>query len=268
MPAKLSVVSVKEEAARLSSTNPSLSVFCVASHVCPRNTLLLHGNKTTLPIKILKTCHIHIDPPGSPNITGLTNNVILEEGQIKRLTCISMAGNPLADLKWFRGDEEIPGTVTVKGEGGDYSKSDLLITANRTDNGLFYKCHASNPATTESLESHILLKVLFKPAFVKISVEPETPKAGKKAHLTCESGSSNPTARIVWRFKDQHFAGMDASVKKGEYGGSLTTNMLEIEVKPEDHGEVFICEAINDELQESVHNAKTLSVKCKFTPRR
>ena len=40
-----------------------------------------------------------------------------------------MAGNPLADLKWFRGDEEIPGTVTVKmeGEDGDYSKSDLTL---------------------------------------------------------------------------------------------------------------------------------------------
>ena len=39
--------------------------------------------------------------------------------------------------------------------------------------------------------------------------------------------------------------------------------MLEIEIKPEDHGAIIICEAINDELTESVHNAKTLSVKCK-----
>ena len=42
------------------------------------------------------------DPPGTPNITGVTSDTILEEGQVKRLTCISMAGNPLADLKWFR----------------------------------------------------------------------------------------------------------------------------------------------------------------------
>ena len=42
------------------------------------------------------------DPPGTPNITGVTSESILEEGQVKRLTCISMAGNPLADLKWFR----------------------------------------------------------------------------------------------------------------------------------------------------------------------
>ena len=40
--------------------------------------------------------------------------------------------------------------------------------------------------------------------------------------------------------------------------------MLEIEIKPEDQGAIVICEAVNDELQESVHNALTLSVKCKY----
>ena len=70
-----------------------------------------------------------IDPPGAPNITGITSETELIEEQVRRITCISLAGNPLADLKWFRGDEEIPGTVTVKGEGenGDYSKSELTL---------------------------------------------------------------------------------------------------------------------------------------------
>ena len=58
--------------------------------------------------------------------------------------------------------------------------------------------------------------------------------------------------------------GVDTAVKPGEYGGNITTNILEVEVKPEHHASVFICEAINEELQESVHNARTLSVKCKL----
>ena len=49
----------------------------------------------------------------------------------------------------------------------------------------------------------------------------------------------------------------------GENGGSISKNMLEINITPEDHGAIIICEAINDELQESTHNAHTLSVKCK-----
>ena len=187
---------------------------------------------------------------------------------MRRITCISIAGNPLADLKWFRGEEELTGAVLVKGENqnglSEYSKSDLTFKANRTDNGKAFSCQASNAATSEPLTASVPISVYFKPAFVKIKSEPEEPKAGQKAILTCESGSSNPTAKIRWRYKNKPYAGIDSSIKKGEYGGNITTNMLEIEIKPEDHGAVIICEAVNEELGESVHNAKTLSVKCKF----
>ena len=50
-----------------------------------------------------------------------------------------MAGNPLPDLKWFRGDDEIPGLTTEKDEVEYYSRSDLIVVANRTDNGLKYR---------------------------------------------------------------------------------------------------------------------------------
>ena len=50
-----------------------------------------------------------------------------------------MAGNPLPDLKWFRGDDEIPGLTTEKDEEENYSRSDLIVVANRTDNGLKYR---------------------------------------------------------------------------------------------------------------------------------
>ena len=155
-------------------------------------------------------------------------------------------------------------SILVKGENGDYSKSDLTFKANRTDNGKAFSCQASNPATDEPLTNSVPIRVLFKPAFVKITVEPKEPKAGQKAILTCESGSSNPTANIRWRYKNNPYTGIDTSVRNGEFGGNITTNMLEIDIKPEDHGAVIICEAINEELQESVHNAETLSVKCEL----
>ena len=79
-----------------------------------------------------------VDEPGQPNITGLRNTV-LDEGQMKRITCISMAGNPLPDLKWFRGDAEVAGVTTEKDEDENYSRSDLIVAANRTDNGLEYR---------------------------------------------------------------------------------------------------------------------------------
>ena len=85
---------------------------------------------------------LFVDPPGRPNITGLTADSVLEEGQLRRLTCMSMAGNPLADLTWFRGDEKIEGTTTDK-TGDKLAKSDgNERSAGRTKKGI--QCRVSS----------------------------------------------------------------------------------------------------------------------------
>ena len=38
------------------------------------------------------------DPPGRPNITGISSESVLIEDQVRRITCISMAGNPLGKI--------------------------------------------------------------------------------------------------------------------------------------------------------------------------
>ena len=55
------------------------------------------------------------DPPGAPNITGLVHGQVLKESDLLTLTCVSMAGNPLADLEWFKGDEKIAGIAYLYG---------------------------------------------------------------------------------------------------------------------------------------------------------
>jgi hypothetical protein len=69
---------------------------------------------------------------------------------------------------------------------------------------------------------------------------------------------------FILRYKNKHFTGQTMESTVGEHGGNISKNMLEINITPEDHGAIIICEAINDELQESTHNAQTLSVKCKI----
>ena len=70
---------------------------------------------TTYTQNNLSTTHIYYnifsDPPGAPNITGIASTTPLIENQVRRISCISIAGNPLAELKWFRGDEELTGAV-------------------------------------------------------------------------------------------------------------------------------------------------------------
>ena len=70
---------------------------------------------TTYTQNNLSTTHIYYnifsDPPGAPNITGIASTTPLIENQVRRISCISIAGNPLAELKWFRGNEELTGAV-------------------------------------------------------------------------------------------------------------------------------------------------------------
>ena len=209
------------------------------------------------------------DTPGQPNITGLKDKAVLFEGQRKRISCLSMAGNPLPNLKWFKGNEEIEGVPTHKEKSADYSRSEMVIVANRSDNGVEYRCEAKNEAIDTPLSTKVNLQVQFKPSEVSISVEPKTPKAGKTAILTCKSGSSNPPSSIAWR---KVIRGVkNSTILRGitdpseicEFGGNCTTNHLEIEVTAELDGAVYVCEATNEELRESVHNAKTLTVNCK-----
>ena len=66
-----------------------------------------------------------------------------------------------ADLKWFRGDEELTDSVTIKGEDETYSKSELTITVNRSVIltiffAEFYICFQPRGLTSES--SFILQK--------------------------------------------------------------------------------------------------------------
>ena len=196
-----------------------------------------------------------------PNITGLAYGEKLEEGQLKRLSCVSMAGNPLADLTWYKGDTKIEGTTTDKSKG-DFSMSELTIIANRTDNDVPYRCEADNPAT-EPKSAAIQLDVEFKPSQVTITVDPEKPKAGRRAVLKCESGSSKPTSKIVWLYKGKRLQGAVESVKPGQHGGNITINLLEVEITPDHQGAKYICEARNEALGETEHDALTLNVKCK-----
>ena len=52
---------------------------------------------------------------------------------------------------------------------GEYSKSELVLVLNRTDNGRPYRCEASNAASDEPKSGVVTMAVLFKPNVVKIT---------------------------------------------------------------------------------------------------
>ena len=42
----------------------------------------------------------------------------------------------------------------------------------------------------------------------------------------------------------------------------MTISLLEVDITAEHHGSMFVCEAKNEALGQSVHNAMTISVNC------
>ena len=52
--------------------------------------------------------------------------------------------------------------------------------------------------------------------------------------------------------------------KAGDYGGNVTISLLEVDIRADHHGSMFVCEAKNEALGQSVHNAMTISVNCEW----
>ena len=44
-----------------------------------------------------------LDPPEAPVITGYTEGESIRAGDLVKLRCTAMRGNPPATLKWFKG---------------------------------------------------------------------------------------------------------------------------------------------------------------------
>ncbi|XP_022238998.1 nephrin-like [Limulus polyphemus] len=199
-------------------------------------------------------------PPAPPTILGYTENKSIRAGELQRLTCISNGGNPLPTLKWFKQDTEIKSVIT---SNGNVVSSEFLIETEERDNGLEYRCEASNSATDKPLVAKIQLSVHFPPTEVTIKAIPPKPKAGRKVKLICESDSSNPASIITWWRDGFLIQGIPDGVLDATHGGQSTRNQLQLNVTSEDNGARYTCQATNEVLQKSVHNAITLNVMYK-----
>ncbi|XP_022239800.1 nephrin-like [Limulus polyphemus] len=197
-----------------------------------------------------------IYPPGHPSIQDFQNKPI-RAGDFQRFTCVSYGGNPVATLRWFKGEAEVGGTAQAIPKGISHI---LDIRADSSDNGAVYRCEASNPATLRPLATYVTPTVLFAPSSIKIEVEPKHTKAGQTVVLTCESTSSNPEASVKWWKNGNPITGSHDGVIDGQYGGKITKSRLRFNVTSSDDNAEFKCQATNLDLHRSVHDTLTLRV--------
>jgi len=99
---------------------------------------------------------------------------------------------------------------------------------------------------------------------VDIRLFPTKFKAGSKGSLTCESSSSNPPAKVAF-VKDSQIvsSSLNQTLKNGTHGGMKTSITLELDLTSEHDGLIYMCEAKNVAVKQSVHNSIKLNVSCK-----
>lgn len=86
--------------------------------------------------------------------------------------------------------------------------------------------------------------------------------------LSCECSSSNPAANITWwssAEKDEMISSSTTTaVSAGDNRGFTSKSIITINVTAEDDGTKYICQATNEAIQQSSHDAIVLSVFCKL----
>lgn len=82
-------------------------------------------------------------PPGPPEITGYADGEKARMGDVMKLQCRSKGGNPLAQLVWFKNNEQVDFSYTTV--SGRESVNEYSFTIDASDNNAVYRCEASSP---------------------------------------------------------------------------------------------------------------------------
>ncbi|KAH8023593.1 hypothetical protein HPB51_014842 [Rhipicephalus microplus] len=212
-------------------------------------TCIAENNKLQATVVQTVTVKV-IYPPRAPVIIGYDEGTPIVANSIQRIKCVSIGGNPLPSVKWYKGTKEVTSTFSV-----------LEIMAQPDDNQATFHCKASNSATTQPLTTSVKTTVLFPPKVVSITVVPQTPKEGDTVVLTCESGSSNPESSIRWERDGRSLSGQHQSRVAAPHGGKATRSRLRLNVTAADDGATFTCLASNQ-----VQPAATRSVALRVRP--
>ena len=69
-------------------------------------------------------------PPEAPTISGYRSGEVLEEGEVRRVKCTALSGNPLPQLEWWVEGERVEAAEELGG-GGTFVSSELALTAVR-----------------------------------------------------------------------------------------------------------------------------------------
>ncbi|XP_066455240.1 cell adhesion molecule 2 isoform X1 [Eleutherodactylus coqui] len=193
----------------------------------------------TMPVKTSRAFLTVLGVPEKPHISGYTSPVM--EGESIQLTCKTSGSKPAADLRWFKGDQEIT-DVEKKQERDSNGKTFTVISVldfrgDRKDDGAIVSCRVYHESlnstphiTTQSLDIH------YTPT-VKILPSTPLPQEGQQLILTCESKGKPLPEPVLWTKDGGELPDPDRMLVNGR---ELTITFL----NKTDNG-TYRCEATN-----------------------
>ncbi|XP_033641299.1 nephrin-like [Asterias rubens] len=200
-------------------------------------------------------------PPQIPVISGYEEGREVKAGNLLRLTCIAVGGNPLATLTWQKNGVDLEGSY---GTSGQLATNELPLILEQTDNKANYSCRASNEATPEPLVAQVSLDVLFPPERVFVTAEPAECRDGDRVVVKCKTASSNPASELSWWKDGVPVDGGAAVTESSDNSGYSTSSELVVEkVLSSDNGQVFLCRAKNELIVEAVNDGLIMNVRFK-----
>ncbi|XP_014667088.1 PREDICTED: nephrin-like isoform X1 [Priapulus caudatus] len=234
---------------RLREKRRSVVVYCQAV-----NAALGQSAMTTKTLTV-------VYPPNQPTILGYSEGATVVAGQVQRLICMVVDGNPQPEVTWWRDDVEQTGDGVATTTDQNAVSVQLTIVVSPSDNSAVYRCRASNAATEPgALETNTTLAVHFPPYSVAITSDPEVARADNAVTLTCRSASSNPAAEVTWLKNGRRITATPNGTHAGDYGGTVTTSFLRVNLTADDDQSVVSCRAKNALLAHTAHQDVTLNV--------
>lgn len=207
----------------------SKSTITVSGHAedngVPYTCEAVHPALTGRPLRRTVSLSV-LYPPGEPEISGYSEGENLKVGDTIKLDCRSRGGNPLAQLVWFRNDEQVDFSYTTV--AGKYSINTLEFTVEARDNHAVYRCVATSPIMERSMSKETKLQVYFGPSKLSI-ISVKDVKAGDVVPVSCLTEPSNPAANISW-VVDGRPMHSNATVEPAPGGGFITTANISITI--------------------------------------
>ncbi|MPC36674.1 Nephrin [Portunus trituberculatus] len=165
-------------------------------------------------------------PPQAPYLRGYSEGTGISVGSEQVITCVSIGGNPVAHLQWYRNGQKIVSSLhNVDG----VSSAEVLIIAEPEDNGAQYRCEAHNAAAASPVSVSTTLVVYFPPENVKAFT------------LSFELTS---LASAV--------------------SGTIVVNKLTLSLTAADDGLTYTCQAFNSALQKAVRQSPAKLFTCRL----